>query len=286
MSEELAVIKPVELMRVATDVAGACKAIVTKTAVDIQGRKYVRVEGWQSIATAHGCMLSATGVKRVADGPAGIVATGEVRRMSDGAILATAEGFVGDEEKTWGNREEYAKRGMAQTRAMSRAARSAFAHVVVMMDAGLETTPAEEVPHEGFEQAKNVTPAKPTQPRPPQTQETASTGQSGDLEIIESTIKSVDVADNKNFDSTKPARGKNWHQKWGIQFDDDPQGRTFGTFDRNTGQGAASYMDRGIKVKASVKANGKYWNVEALESADELPWDEVAKEGLDQLPPE
>lgn len=40
---------------------------------------------------------------------------------------------------------------MAQTRAMSRACRSAFAHVVVMMNAGLATTPAEEVPHDGFD---------------------------------------------------------------------------------------------------------------------------------------
>jgi hypothetical protein len=39
---------------------------------------------------------------------------------------------------------------MAQTRAISRACRSAFAFVVTMMDAGLETTPAEEVPSEGF----------------------------------------------------------------------------------------------------------------------------------------
>jgi hypothetical protein len=48
---------------------------------------------------------------------------------------------------------------MAQTRAMSRAARSAFAHVVTLMDAGLATTPAEEVPQEGFaERAINPAP--------------------------------------------------------------------------------------------------------------------------------
>ena len=40
---------------------------------------------------------------------------------------------------------------MAQTRAISRACRSAFAHVVVMMNAGLSTTPAEEVPLGGFQ---------------------------------------------------------------------------------------------------------------------------------------
>ena len=40
---------------------------------------------------------------------------------------------------------------MCQTRAMSRAARSAFAHVVVLIDSGLSTTPAEEVPCGGFD---------------------------------------------------------------------------------------------------------------------------------------
>lgn len=147
MGTEVAVYNanPVELVRQATDVAGACKAIVVQTACSIQGRKYVKVEGWQAIAVAHGCILSTRDVEHV---EGGIRAIGEVRRMSDGAVLATAEGFVGDTEKTWGNREEYAKRAMAQTRAMSRVARAAFAHVVVMMNAGLETTPAEEIPAE------------------------------------------------------------------------------------------------------------------------------------------
>jgi hypothetical protein len=38
--------------RQATDVAGVCKDIVHQTAQSIGGRKYVRVEGWQAIATA------------------------------------------------------------------------------------------------------------------------------------------------------------------------------------------------------------------------------------------
>lgn len=155
MSETALTTKPAEQMRLATDAAGLCKAIAEKTAVNIQGRRYVRIEGWQAIATAHGCLLSARDVQKV-DG--GTRAIGEVRRISDGVVIGTAEGYVGDTEKTWAGREEYAKRAMAQTRAMSRAGRSAFAHVVVMMDAGLETTPAEEVPAGGFEGAHNVTP--------------------------------------------------------------------------------------------------------------------------------
>jgi hypothetical protein len=136
---------PVANIKRSTDVAGACKEIVTRTSIKIQNRKYVPVEGWMAIATAHGCNLSATDVKQV---EGGISARGIVRRISDGITLGEAEGFVGDDEKTWSKRPLFARRAMAQTRAMSRAARSVFAHVVVLMDAGLETTPAEEMGHE------------------------------------------------------------------------------------------------------------------------------------------
>ena len=162
-SKALAVIpppneSPMELIGHAGRVAVACKQIVLRTACNIQGKKYVKVEGWQSIAIAHGCCASSRDVERL---ESGFRAIGEVRRMSDGILLATAEGFVGFEEKTWGKRDEYAQRAMAQTRAISRACRSAFAHIVVMMEAGLSTTPAEEVPPDGF----NDEPA----PKPPQT---------------------------------------------------------------------------------------------------------------------
>jgi hypothetical protein len=161
-----------ELYRASTDAAGLCRDVVLKTAMEIQGRKYVKVEGWQAIAIAHGCAASAKDVEAV-DG--GVRATGEVRRMADGAVIATAEGFIGEDEPVWfggtttdrwgktkttPKRPDYAIRAMAQTRAISRACRSAFAHVVVLMDAELSTTPAEEVPDGGFsDEPRNVTPA-------------------------------------------------------------------------------------------------------------------------------
>lgn len=153
---ELATVRPagadIEAYRASTEAATVCKEIVVATSSNIQGRRYVAVEGWQAIAIAHGCALSARDVERV-DG--GVRAIGEVRRMSDGQLIATAEGFVGEDEPTWfggdngrkvlAKRPDYAIRAMAQTRAMSRAGRTAFAHVVVMMNAGLATTPAEEM---------------------------------------------------------------------------------------------------------------------------------------------
>lgn len=160
--------------RQSTDAAGLCKAIVTQTASKIQGKRYVTVEGWQAIAIAHGCAASALDVERVDDeGLSGFRCVGIVRRMDDGAEIARGEGFLGDDEKMWAKRPVYARRAMVQTRAISRACRSAFAHVVVMMDAGLSTTPAEEVPEGGFidgqsqngavsrvEPANNIKPAK------------------------------------------------------------------------------------------------------------------------------
>lgn len=174
----------VDAYRLSTDAASICKDIVVATASNIQGRKYVCVEGWQAIAVAHGCAASACDVERV---EGGVRATGQVRRMSDGAVIAEAEGFVGEDEPTWfggpsrgktlPKRADYAIRAMAQTRAISRACRSAFAHVVVMMNAGLSTTPAEEVPLGGFNDepaparqepaARQVVEAKPQQAAAP-----------------------------------------------------------------------------------------------------------------------
>lgn len=161
--KQLAVIsgKPAELYKVATDVAGLCREIVKNTAIAIKGKKYVKVEGWEAIAAAHGFVAGARDVERI---DTGWKAVGELRRISDGVVIATAEGFVGDDEPTWAGNEgrsgraEYAIRAMAQTRAISRVCRSAFAHVVVLIDSELSTTPAEEMP---FDAPEKHSPTKP-----------------------------------------------------------------------------------------------------------------------------
>lgn len=152
-------------IRQATDVAGACRAIVKETCQRIGQKDYVRVEGWQAIAVAHGCVASARDVERLEDGYRCI---GEVKRMDNGQVISQAEGFLGDDEPMWEKRPTYAKRAMCQTRAISRACRSAFAHIVVLIDKSLSTTPAEEVPYGGFqdintekfEEAPKAEPAK------------------------------------------------------------------------------------------------------------------------------
>lgn len=169
---------PGTMIRHASDVAGVCREIVMRTACNIQGRKYVKCEGWMAIATAHGCVASSKDVQRI-DG--GYRAIGEIRRISDGVLLAQAEGFIGEDEPTWfgggprnlPKRADYAIRAMCQTRAISRACRAAFAHVVVLIDGGLSTTPAEEVPDGGFRDEPPKTPQDA--PQTPTTRTPAAT---------------------------------------------------------------------------------------------------------------
>jgi len=158
MSTELSVANSAQLNhRQATDIAGLCRDIVINTSQKIQGRNYVRVEGWQSIAAAHGCIASIDSVTEVEGGISAVASLID----KDGKVRARAEGFVGADEKTWSARAKYAQRAMAQTRAISRVCRSAFAHVVVLMNAGLETTPAEEIPQE---EAININKAEASKP--------------------------------------------------------------------------------------------------------------------------
>ena len=163
LESEQAVI-PAQLMQISQDVAAVCGDIVRKTAILIKGRQYIRVEGWQALATAHGCIAGSRAVEKT---ETGFRAIGELRRISDGVLLAIAEGFVGVDElvwfggmdqsgKVWPARHEYAIRAMASTRAISHVCRSAFAHVVVLIDAELSTTPAEEMDQNDMSPKKSL----------------------------------------------------------------------------------------------------------------------------------
>ena len=140
-----------------SDRARACAEIVKATAINIGGRKFIPIEGWQCLAAASGLMLSAGEVEAI---EGGIRARGRVIRLSDGAIVAESEGFLGNDEPTWAMRPLYARRAMCQTRAQSRAARGALAWIVTLIDKNLSTTPAEEVPAEGFPEHRSAAPAR------------------------------------------------------------------------------------------------------------------------------
>lgn len=135
---------PAQLLHVATEAADALRGVIAakKLFSTINGREYVRVEGWTTLATMMGCLPREVSVSR--DEAGTYTATVELVRMGDQAVLTRASAECGMDEKTWAGRADYARRSMAVTRATSKACRIAFSWVMVL--AGYQPTPAEEIP--------------------------------------------------------------------------------------------------------------------------------------------
>lgn len=120
----------------------------------IQGKKYVRVEGWLTLGTMLGFTAKEREVKRLDDGS--YEAMVEIVRYSDGTVLGGASALCSVQEKRWGAADEYARRSMAITRAVGKAYRINFSWIVAL--SGYETTPEEEMPKE--EPKRNQVPPK------------------------------------------------------------------------------------------------------------------------------
>ena len=278
--------------------ASVCKEIVTRTAQNIQGRKYVRVEGWQSVANAFGCVASAKDVERT---ETGYRAIGQVRRMDTGAVICEAEGFVGDDERTWSKRDEYAKRAMAQTRAISRACRSAFAFVVTMMDAGLETTPAEEVPQDGFADApRPVAYKRPVAPAPRTTDEDVIDVVAERVEPKAPIRKKQPVAAMEDGADWQTARfikgnrqdktskaGKNYTQ-WGafVEIEGSEKAEWLNTINREVGE-TIDALEKGENVLLQITVDDYGRKLAAIRTSDVPSKHEektAAVEDMDEIP--
>jgi hypothetical protein len=153
---ELGVIRadrPAQLVQVATEAADALKGVIDAKQLysTINGKRYVRVEGWTTLATMMGCLPREVSVTRTEEGT--YTATVELVRMSDGAVLTRASAECGMDEGTWKARPDYARRSMAATRAVSKACRLAFSWVMVL--AGYEVTPAEEIPQDEVQRGRS-----------------------------------------------------------------------------------------------------------------------------------
>lgn len=109
----------------------------------ISGKKHVTIEGWQALGQLLGLTCLIVDVNRI-DG--GWMATAEVRRTTDGMTVGRSTAICTSDERLWAKRDDNHRLSMAQTRAQSKALRSVAGVVTVL--AGLEATPAEEMPHD------------------------------------------------------------------------------------------------------------------------------------------
>ncbi len=135
--------EPDEIIARATSTAASLAQVIRsqKLAVSISGREHVRVEGWTLLGTLLGVFPSLVWSRELADG-GGWEARCEARTL-DGRVVGSAEAMCSRSEKTWANRDDYALRSMAQTRATSKALRQPLGFVMAL--AGFEATPAEEM---------------------------------------------------------------------------------------------------------------------------------------------
>ena len=142
---------PAALMSGASEMAGELARMIEAQRLwdPINGKKYVKVEGWTTL----GVMMGVVAREVATTENDGIyTAVVELVRMLDGACISRASAECGAPDEldrygkpVWSSRPRYARRSMAQTRATGKACRLAFSWVMSL--AGYEVTPAEEMTH-------------------------------------------------------------------------------------------------------------------------------------------
>jgi len=152
---------PEQIVETATRVASALKKVVLdrKLYSTIQGKEYVRVEGWTTLGAMLGVLPREVETKRLEDGS--YEAKVDLVRSSDGMVIGGASALCGMDESKWASKPDYARRSMAVTRATGKAYRLGFSWIMEL--AGYASTPAEEMDFIDAE-AKPVQAAAPAAP--------------------------------------------------------------------------------------------------------------------------
>lgn len=132
---------PVQVLQEATRTADALADVLKsrRLTTNIQGKDHVQIEGWQTLGAMLGVTPVCVWTRSLGNGWEARV---EARTL-DGRVVGSAEAMCTRDEKMWRNRDDYALRSMAQTRASSKALASPLRFVVTL--AGYEGTPAEEM---------------------------------------------------------------------------------------------------------------------------------------------
>lgn len=110
--------------------------------ITIKGRRHVLVEGWVTLGALAGVFPLVDWTKPIERGwEARVIVLGPNNRC-----IGAAEAQCTRDEENWADRDDFAIRSMAQTRATSKAMRLPLGWIMTL--AGYEATPAEEMPSE------------------------------------------------------------------------------------------------------------------------------------------
>jgi hypothetical protein len=121
--------------------------------VNIRGKQYPKIEWWTSVSASLGVFPQVVYSKRI-DREDEIAYEAKVEVHRNGQVLSSGEALCSSKEARWQNADEYAIKSMAITRASGKAYRIPLSFLAVM--AGLEVTPAEEMPMEVTPETKSI----------------------------------------------------------------------------------------------------------------------------------
>src|SRR5262245_17481792 len=114
-----------------------------KKKVIINGKQYLEFGDWQTLSRFFGATVGTEWTKRIERNELLVGYEARAIVWQHGQVISAAEASCLRDEKNWANRDEFALKSMAQTRAGSKALRNAFGWVAEM--AGYSGTPAEEM---------------------------------------------------------------------------------------------------------------------------------------------
>ena len=234
----------------------------------VGGKSYMNVGGGIAVAQALGYTISCGPVERVTgEDECGFYRSTASLIDHNGVVVATAEGYLGDDETMWARRPLYARRSMCQTRATAKICRANFGALYIMLGADSDT-PAEEMSQPAhIDGAKNSLQVEPSPtPRP------TATVPSGDNVF---TIVDVEV-----FTGVSKKTGKEFTKYTVVS----AEGEKFSTFREDAANAAREAMSRGLKAKIDY-VSGQWGNdlkslilvkddepeVEAVDDS-EVPW--------------
>jgi hypothetical protein len=132
---------PVAVVERASAVATALADVLKqkRLTAKIGNREHVLVEGWTLLGSMLGVFAEVEWTRPTDNG----WEARAVARTMAGRTVGAAEAMCSKSESTWRNRDDYAIRSMAQTRAVSKALRLPLGFIMEL--AGYSATPAEEL---------------------------------------------------------------------------------------------------------------------------------------------
>lgn len=157
---------PSEMVQLAKSVSTILSSVIedNELYVNIQGNKHVCVEGWTTLGFMVGVFATidyTNKIERKGEGkrrPPIVYEARAVAKRADGTIIGSADAMCSSYERNWNNKDEYAIRSMAQTRAISKALRIPLGWIMHL--SGYNATPAEEMTFAKAESLKKTNKGK------------------------------------------------------------------------------------------------------------------------------